>query len=86
MGGNCFFFFVPLHTANFLLMDDNKKKTKKKLSTAMLGRAFVELDYRYRTVRGYRLYQVVRRQPDEMRALRQQMATDDTDTDDTDVF
>ena len=65
-------------------MDDNKKKTKKKLSTAMLGRAFVELGYRYRTVRGYRLYQVVRRQPDEMRALRQQMAADDTD--DTDVF
>ena len=58
----------------------------QKLSTVMLGRAFKELGFQGKTSRNVRGYIVVRRQPDEMRALRQQMATDDTDTDDTDVF
>ena len=58
----------------------------QKLSTVMLGRAFKELGFQSKTSRNVRGYIVVRRQPDEMRALRQQMAADDTDTDDTDVF
>ena len=42
-----------------------------KLSTIMLGRALVELGYRYRLVHGCRRYQVVRRSADEMRLMRQ---------------
>ena len=42
-----------------------------KLSTIMLGRALVELGYRYRVVHGYRRYLVVRRSADEMRVMRQ---------------
>ena len=42
-----------------------------KLSTIMLGRALVDLGYRYRVVHGYRRYLVVRRSADEMRVMRQ---------------
>ena len=55
----------------------------QKLSTVMLGRAFVELGFQRKTFRNVRGYVVVRRSPEEMRSMRQQMAH--TDTDDTDV-
>ena len=42
-----------------------------RLSAVMVGRALVELDYRYRVVHGYRRYLVVRRSADEMRVMRQ---------------
>ena len=48
-----------------------------KLSTVILGRALVELGYRYRTVHGYRRYQVVRRSLDETRVMRQVRAGGD---------
>ena len=47
-------------------MDDNKKKRKK-------APAFVGLGFRFRTVRGYRHYQVVRRSADEMRVMRHRL-------------
>ena len=42
-----------------------------RLSAVMVGRALVELGYRYRVVHGCRRYQVVRRSADEMRVMRQ---------------
>ena len=42
-----------------------------RLSAVMVGRALVELGYRYRLVHGCRRYQVVRRSADEMRLMRQ---------------
>ena len=60
----------------------------QKLSTVMLGRAFVEQGFRKKTYRNMRGYVVVRRSLDEMRSVRQMMAVanDNTDTDDTDAF
>ena len=60
----------------------------QKLSTVMLGRAFVEQGFRKKTYRNVRGYVVVRRSADEMRSVRQMMAVadDHTDTDDTDAF
>ena len=49
----------------------------QKLSTVMLGRAFVGLGFRFRTVRGYRHYQVVRRSADEMRVMRHRLPSGD---------
>ena len=56
----------------------------QKLSAVMLGRAFRELGYMPRTYHNMRGYVVVRRDANEMRSMRQQLAN--TDTDDTDVF
>jgi predicted P-loop ATPase len=60
----------------------------QKLSTVMLGRAFVEQGFERKTYRNTRGYVVVRRTAEEMRSLRSLMAVagEDTDTDDTDVF
>ena len=59
----------------------------QKLSTVLLGRAFVEMGFEKRCVRHVRGYIVVRRSADEMRVLRQQMAQEGTDgTHGTDVF
>ena len=60
----------------------------QKLSTVMLGRAFVEQGFQKKTWRNVRGYIVVRRSAEEMRSERQMMATcsDGTDTDDTVVF
>ena len=60
----------------------------QKLSTVMLGRAFVEQGFRKKTCRNVRGYIVMRRSAEEMRSERQMMAVspDDTDTDDTPVF
>ena len=58
----------------------------QKLSTVMLGRAFVEQGFERCTSHNVRGYIVVRRSAEEMRALRSQMAMDNTHTDDTDVF
>ena len=60
----------------------------QKLSTVMLGRAFVEQGFRKKTCRNVRGDIVVRRSAEEMRSERQMMAVspDDTDTDDTPVF
>ncbi len=56
----------------------------QKLSTVMLGRAFVELGFEKKTVHNIRGYVVVRRSAEEMRSMRYQMAN--TDTDNTPVF
>ena len=56
----------------------------QKLSAVMLGRAFACLGFERKTVRNIRGYVAVRRSPEEMRMMRQQMTH--TDTDDTDVF
>ena len=56
----------------------------QKLSTILLGRAFVDMGFEKRCVRHVRGYIVVRRSADEMRALRHQMAQKGTDG--TDVF
>ena len=58
----------------------------QKLSTVMLGRAFVEQGFERCTSHNVRGYIVVRRSAEEMRALRSQMAMGNTHTDDTDVF
>ncbi len=63
----------------------------QKLSTVMLGRAFMELGFEKKTYRNVRGYVVVRRTVDEMRVMRQTAAlTDHSDntnhTDDTDIF
>ena len=60
----------------------------QKLSTVMLGRAFIEHGFERRTSHNVRGYVVVRRSAEEMRALRSMMAQQqsDTHTDDTDVF
>ena len=68
----------------------------QKLSTVVLGRAFVEQGFERRTSHNVRGYVVVRRSVEEMRSLRAQMAVSlgassvsadvDTHTDDTDVF
>jgi predicted P-loop ATPase len=59
----------------------------QKLSTVMLGRAFMELGFEKKTYHNVRGYVVVRRSADEMHSMRQMMATSsDTDTDDTDGF
>ena len=68
----------------------------QKLSTVVLGRAFVEQGFERRTSHNVRGYVVVRRSAEEMRSLRAQMAVSpgassvsgdaDTHTDDTDVF
>ena len=60
----------------------------QKLSTVMLGRAFVEQGFERKTYRNTRGYVVVRRSAEEMRSLRSMMAVagENTDTDDTDVF
>ena len=56
----------------------------QKLSAVMLGRAFACLGFERKTVRNIRGYVAVRRSPEEMRTMRQQMTH--TNTDDTDVF
>jgi predicted P-loop ATPase len=56
----------------------------QKLSTIMLGRAFVESGFEKKTVHNIRGYVVVRRSAEEMRSMRYQMAN--TDTDNTPVF
>ncbi|MBR1880244.1 MAG: virulence protein E, partial [Prevotella sp.] len=56
----------------------------QKLSTVILGRAFVELGFEKKTVHNIRGYVVVRRSAEEMRSMRYQMAN--TDTDNTPVF
>ena len=56
----------------------------QKLSTVMLGRAFVGLGFRFRTVRGYRHYQVVRRSADEMRVMRHHLSGGDGEDGDDD--
>ena len=60
----------------------------QKLSTVMLGRAFVEQGFERRTSHNVRGYVVVRRSAEEMRSLRTAMAspTSDTHTDDTEIF
>ena len=73
----------------------------QKLSSVLLGRAFMELGFERRTCRNVRGYIVVRRLPDEMRSLRTLMAQEsspetpapetpapetNTDTDDTLLF
>ena len=62
----------------------------QKLSSVILGRAFVELGFERRAYRNVRGYVVVRRSAEEMRAMRSTMAQEassvNTDTDDTDVF
>ena len=60
----------------------------QKLSTVMLGRAFVELGFERKTFHNVRGYVVVRRSPEEMKSIRQVMAAcpSNTDTDVTDVF
>ena len=60
----------------------------QKLSTVMLGRAFVEQGFERRTSHNVRGYIVVRRSAEEMRSLRTMMATaqEHTHTDDTDIF
>jgi ABC-type microcin C transport system duplicated ATPase subunit YejF len=60
----------------------------QKLSSVLLGRAFVELGFKRRTMRNVRGYIVVRRSAEEMRSLRMALAaaSDNTDTDHTDVF
>ncbi len=60
----------------------------QKLSTVMLGRAFIEQGFERKTYRNTRGYVVVRRSAEEMRSLRSMMAVagENTDTDDTDVF
>ena len=66
----------------------------QKLSTVMLGRAFMEQGFEKKTYRNVRGYVVVRRSVDEMRVMRQTAALTDNsdntnhtdDTDDTDIF
>ena len=58
----------------------------QKLSTVMLGRAFVEQGFERCTSHNVRGYIVVRRTAEEMRALRSLMAQGDTHTDDTEIF
>ena len=60
----------------------------QKLSTVMLGRAFVEQGFERRTSHNVRGYVVVRRSAEEMRSLRTAMASpaSDTHTDDTEIF
>ena len=60
----------------------------QKLSSVLLGRAFIELGFERKTCRNVRGYIVVRRSPEEMRSVRNVMAleSDNTDTDDTVVF
>ena len=59
----------------------------QKLSTILLGRAFVDMGFEKRCVRHVRGYIVARRSADEMRVLRHQMAQKGTDgTEGTDVF
>jgi hypothetical protein len=65
------------------------EEVKRKLMPAVsLGRAFVDLGFERRTFRNVRGYVVVRRSLEEMRSIRQAMAScpSDTDTDVTDVF
>ena len=57
----------------------------QKLSTVMLGRAFVDQGFPRRTFHNVRGYIVVRRSAEEMQAVRRAMAAN-TDTDDTDDF
>ena len=60
----------------------------QKLSSVLLGRAFIEQGFERKTCRNVRGYVVVRRSPEEMRSVRNIMAmeSDNTDTDDTVVF
>ena len=68
----------------------------QKLSSVLLGRAFMELGFERRTCRNVRGYIVVRRSAEEMRSLRSVMAQEsseptsapdaNTDTDDTVIF
>ena len=68
----------------------------QKLSSVLLGRAFIELGFERRTCRNVRGYIVVRRSAEEMRSLRSVMAQEsseptsapdvNTDTDDTVIF
>ena len=68
----------------------------QKLSSVLLGRAFMELGFERRTCRNVRGYIVVRRLAEEMRSLRNVMAQEspdptpapdaNTDTDDTVIF
>lgn len=68
----------------------------QKLSTVMLGRAFVEQGFERRTSHNVRGYVVVRRSAEEMRSLRSMMAAspspsdrreaEHTHTDDTEIF
>ena len=60
----------------------------QKLSTVMLGRAFVEQGFERRTSHNVRGYIVVRRSAEEMKSLRTMMAASPshTHTDDTEIF
>ena len=59
----------------------------QKLSTILLGRAFVDMGFQKQCVRHVRGYVVVRRSAEEMKIRRHQMAQDGTDgTDGTAVF
>ena len=60
----------------------------QKLSTVMLGRAFVEQGFERRTSHNVRGYVVVRRSAEEMKSLRTMMAASPshTHTDDTEIF
>ena len=68
----------------------------QKLSSVLLGRAFMEMGFERRTCRNVRGYIVVRRSAEEMRSLRSVMAQKtssptpapdvNTDTDDTVIF
>jgi len=51
----------------------------QKLSSVLLGRAFMELGFERRTCRNVRGYIVVRRSPEEMRSLRSVMAQEASD-------
>ena len=57
----------------------------QKLSSVLLGRAFVEQGFERKTYKNVRGYVVVRRTAEEMKTMRNQIASN-TDTDDTDVF
>ncbi|UPS45030.1 virulence-associated E family protein [Prevotella sp. E15-22] len=61
---------------------------QQKISSVLLGRAFVELGFERKTSRNVRGYVAVRRSVEEMRVIRNIMAQEarHTDTDDTDVF
>ncbi len=52
----------------------------QKLSSVLLGRAFMELGFERRTCRNVRGYIVVRRSAEEMRSLRSVMAQEASDS------
>ena len=61
-----------------------------KLSSVLLGRAFIEQGFERKTYKNVRGYIVVRRSQEEMRSIRKLMALEsentNTDTDDTEIF